>query len=276
MEKILIAAAALAALIRTPAIAADLPLKAPPPPPACVWCGWYAGVNGGYVNSRNGLSTAATPTPDAVLGVIAGVSQGLAALSTGSIPVGSTNGFIGGAQAGYNWQLGKYVAGIEADIQGLSRADGSGAITNTAVVVGVPITSTQTGTMSTSYLGTLRGRLGLLVKPTWLAYVTGGLAYGGVKASDTLSQTGTNGFAGAGSGSLSGTRAGWTLGAGLEWMVAPQWSVKAEYLHYDLGTSSFNSAPTSAFFVTHPVYQTLVSSAHFQGDLARAGVNYHF
>jgi outer membrane immunogenic protein len=275
MEKILIAGAALAALIGTPAIAADMALKAPPSPPACVWCGWYVGVNGGYVNSRNGLSTAATPTPDGALGVVAGVSQGLAALSTRSIPVGSSNGFIGGGEAGYNWQFGKYLAGIEADIQGITRSGGSGTVTATAIVVGVPITSTQTGTMSTSYLGTLRGRLGLLVKPTWLAYVTGGLAYGGVKVSDTLSQTGTNGFAGAGSGSLSGTRAGWTLGAGLEWMVASRWSVKAEYLHYDLGTSSFNSAPTSAFFVT-PVYQTLAASAHFQGDMARAGVSYHF
>jgi outer membrane immunogenic protein len=170
--------------------------------------------------------------------------------------------------------LGKYLAGIEADIQGLAQSGGSGTIVKTAVVVGVPIVSTQTATMSTSYLGTLRGRLGLLVKPTWLAYVTGGLAYGGVKASDTLFQTGTNGFIGAGNGSLSGIRPGWTLGAGLELMVAPRWSVKAEYLHYDL-TSSFNSTPTSAFFVI-PVYQTLASSAHFQGDIARAGVNYHF
>lgn len=64
------------------------------------------------------------------------------------------------------------------------------------------------------------------------------------------------------------------MGAGLEWMVVPRWSVKAEYLHYDL-VSSFNSASTSTFFVV-PVYQTLASSAHFQGDLARAGVNYHF
>jgi outer membrane immunogenic protein len=129
--------------------------------------------------------------------------------------------------------------------------------------------------MSASYLGTLRGRLGLLVTPTWLDYVSGSLAYGGVKASDTLVQTGTNGFVGTGSGSLSGTRAGWALGGGLEWMVAPRWSVKAEYLHYDLGTSSFNNAPTSAFFLT-PVYQTLASFAHFQGDLVRAGINYRF
>jgi len=256
--------------------AGDMAVKAPPAvAPACIWCGWYVGLSAGYVDSRNNFSTVSTPVPDGVLGVVAGVSAGLAGLSTGSIPVGNTNGFIGGAQAGYNWQSGNVVAGIEADIQGLTRSSVSGTSTNTVVVVGVPVTSTQTATMSTTYLGTLRGRLGLAETSTWLAYVTGGLAYGGVKASDTLFQTGTNGFVGAGAGTLSTARAGWALGGGLEWMVAPRWSVKAEFLHYDLGTSNFNSMPTSGFFAT-PVYQSNVSSAHFQGDIARASVNYHF
>jgi outer membrane immunogenic protein len=58
-------------------------------------------------------------------------------------------------------------------------------------------------------------------------------------------------------------------------MFAARWSAKAEYIHYDLGTGSVNSTPTSAFFLT-PVYQTNVSSAHFQGDIVRAGINYHF
>jgi outer membrane immunogenic protein len=265
-----------------PVFAADLTYKAPSlatPVPACIWCGWYVGLNAGYVDSRNGFSTVSTPTPDAVLGVVPGVSEGLAALSTGSIPIGNTNGFIGGAQAGYNWQLGNYLVGVETDIQGLSRSGGSGTTTNTVVVVGTPVTSTQTATMSTSYLGTVRGRLGVLVAPTWLTYVTGGLAYGGMKASDTLFQTGTNGFIGAGSGSFSDTRAGWTLGGGMEWMFAPKWSVKAEYLHYDLGTANFTSTPmgtpASAFF-SGVVYQTNVSSVRFQGDLVRAGINYHF
>jgi outer membrane immunogenic protein len=203
MRTIQIAGAALAALIGTSAIAADMPLKARPLPPPCFWCGWYFGVNAGYVNSRNGLSTSATPVPDATLGVVPGVSEGLAGLSTRSFPVGRSNGLFVGDQAGYNWQFGKYLAGIEADIQALTRSGGSGTTTSTVVVVGVPVTSTQTATMSTGYIGTLRGRFGFLVTPTWLAYVTGGLAYGGVKASDALLQTGTNGFLGVNGGSSS-------------------------------------------------------------------------
>ena len=222
-------------------------LKAPPPAPGptCIWCGWYVGLNAGYVNSSDGFNTGSTPVPDAVLGVVGGVSEGLAALSTGGIGTGNKSGFIGGAQAGYNWQSRSFVAGIEADIQGLSRSGSSGTTTNTGVVVGVPIISTQTASVSTSYLGTLRGRLGWAMTPTWLAYVTGGLAYGGVKATNTLFQTGTNGFVGAGSGTLSDTHAGWVLGGGLEWMLARTWSIKAEYLHYDLGRGNFNSAPAS-------------------------------
>jgi len=57
-------------------------------------------------------------------------------------------------------------------------------------------------------------------------------------------------------------------------MVAPKWSVKAEYIHYDLASSTFGSAPTSTFFLT-PVYQNNLSSAHFQGDIVRAGINFH-
>jgi outer membrane immunogenic protein len=279
MKTLLIAGAALTALIGTEAFAADMPLKAPPKPiVTCNWCGFYVGANGGYAWSHDSMTTTSTPTPDAVLGVVPGVSEGIAALSAGGVPIGHSNGFIGGVQAGYNWQTGNFLAGVEADIQGLSHTGGSGTITQTAVVVGSPVTSTQTGTASVSYLGTLRGRLGIVANQNWLLYVTGGLAYGGVKANDSIVQTSTNGFSGAGFGSLSTTRAGWALGAGTEWMFAPKWSVKAEYLHYDLGTASFGSAPvgtpTSAFFVGTP-YQTNVTSVRFQGDMVRLGLNYH-
>src|SRR5690242_15934708 len=85
------------------ASAADMAVKAPPPPPGvgCTWCGFYIGGNAGYVDARSGFSTVSNPTPDAVLGAGAGagVSAGLAALSTGSTPIGDAQGFIGGVQA---------------------------------------------------------------------------------------------------------------------------------------------------------------------------------
>lgn len=259
------------------ASAADMAVKAPPPPPGagCTWCGFYIGGNAGYVDAQSGFSTVSNPTPDALLGLPVGVTAGLAALSTGSTPIGDARGLIGGVQAGYNWQLGAFLAGIETDIQGLSRSGRSATVTSTANVLGPTITSTQIGSVATNYLGTVRGRLGLVSSPALLLYVTGGLAYGGVRASDAIVQIGTNGYIGAGSASVSQTRTGWTAGAGAEWMFAAQWSFKGEYLHYDLGSTSFAGNLVSPTFAG-AVVQTNVSTASFRGDIARVGVNYHF
>ncbi len=103
-----------------------------------------------------------------------------------------------------------------------------------------------------------------------------------MSASTSLIQNGTNGFVGFGAGSLAETRTGWTAGAGLEWMFGPKWSAKIEYLHYDLGTATFAWQANSAFFLGAPffgatsVYQSNVSSARFEGNLVRAGLNLHF
>lgn len=264
-----------------PVLAADLAAKVPaavPLVPIIGWTGWYVGVNAGWANSTDELNTVATPTPDSVLGVPAGTSEILAALSTGTIPVGHRNGFIGGGQIGYNWQLGAFVTGLETDIQGLSGLSSTGSITTTGVGPGgITTISTETATLNTKFLGTVRGRLGFLATPTLLLYGTGGLAYGDVSASVSLLQLASNGASGAGAGAFSETRTGWTAGAGLEWMFAQNWSAKVEYLHYDLGTGSFVWQAASGNFPTGAtVYQTNLSSARFDGNVVRAGVNLHF
>jgi opacity protein-like surface antigen len=66
----------------------------------------------------------------------------------------------------------------------------------------------------------------------------------------------------------------WAAGAGAEWMFASRWSAKAEYLHYDLGTARFLDQPFSGALAAN-IYQSLVSTPHFSGDIARAGVDYH-
>jgi outer membrane immunogenic protein len=133
--------------------------------------------------------------------------------------------------------------------------------------------------VNTRWLGTVRGRLGFLVTPTALVYATGGLAYGNVTATGALAQVGNNGFIGAGAVDFSQTRGGWTAGFGAEWMLWQNWSAKAEYLHYDLGTASSTwsalGTPASTFF-RGVVYQTEVSSFRFRGDIVRVGLNYHF
>jgi outer membrane immunogenic protein len=262
-------------VLAAPAMAADLYVKAPPAPAPSYWTGFYVGVNAGYADEQSTFTTAANGTPDAALGVVPGVSGGLAALSSGRITTNNGMGFIGGGQVGYNLQLSPlWLVGLEADIQGKTGSS-NGSVAAGQVVVGVPVTSTQTVSASTDWLGTVRGRFGIVLTPTWLVYFTGGLAYGGNNASSTLAQSGTNGFVGTGAGSLSTTRIGGTFGAGLEWMFARNWSAKAEYLFYDLGTANFSYPATSGFFLT-PVYQTVTNSVHFEGNIARVGVNYHF
>jgi outer membrane immunogenic protein len=276
LKRILLAGIALG-VIAAPAMAADMALKAPAPYPY-LWNGFYAGLDAGYADEQSTFTTAATYTPDIALGVVAGVSEGLAALSSGRITTNNGMGFIGGGQVGYNMQLSKlFVAGLEADIQGKTGTS-SGSVAAGQVVIGVPITSVQTVSAKTDWIGTVRGRFGILLTPTWLVYFTGGLAYGGSDANSTLAQSGTNGFAGVGSASISTTRVGGTFGAGLEWMFARNWSAKAEYLFYDLGTSNFAFPARSvgSFAFLTPVYQNVVTNVHWEGNIARAGINYHF
>jgi outer membrane immunogenic protein len=272
------------------ATAADMAVKAPPPPPpAFSWTGWYVGLNAGYDWGRSSVTSTAVPTG----GLVPGVATGLALFGAYNLDPGR-NGFIGGAQVGYNWQLNNWVTGIEADIQDLANK-GKANQPFTGPVPGFPseqYIGIQSAQAEVSWLGTLRGRLGSLINPSLLIYVTGGLAYGGVKAGGAIAAQENDTIGGApvyfpsvGGAINSQTRAGWTLGGGWEWMIAPHWSVKAEYLYYDLGTVSTNYAvstlctPAFCAFPTMPIYGSAavhISATRLDGNIARAGVNYHF
>jgi outer membrane immunogenic protein len=197
---------------------------------------------------------------------------------------------------GYNYQVGNaFVAGLEADIQG-ATIRGRGSFTGAGAGFTTFGRTTFTDSVSSAvehekrvdWLGTVRGRIGYLATPTLLAFATGGLAYGGVTANSHISQ-----FWGGddlvfelhspgGVGAFSDTRVGWTVGGGLEWMFMPNWSVKGEYLYYDLGTATWNSDPVytvaNHFQTSTSVANSLIaqSTTRFDGHIARAGVNYHF
>jgi outer membrane immunogenic protein len=296
MKKILFVGAALAALIGTPAFSADMAVKAPPPP-ASSWAGFYVGLNaGGTWSGDNSVNTVSSPVSDFSLGP-ASYAANSALGATGSVPVGGNAGFIGGGQIGYNWQFDpRWVAGLETDIQGVATQNQNGGL---ATAVGPfsffganEVATTQiNSSRSLDYLGTVRGRLGYLLTPTLLAYGTGGLAYGGVKASTSISQSNNDcvGFPGdclqtaAGTaGAFSGTRAGGTAGGGLEWMFSQHWSAKVEYLYYDLGSVTYGNGAlvfgkgSFAGLTGGPAVIASQSTTHFNGDVVRVGVNYHF
>ena len=69
-------------------------------------------------------------------------------------------------------------------------------------------------------------------------------------------------------------RTGWTGGGGVEWMFLPKWSAKVEYLYYDLGTAT--TTPLQAVYGAKGQFSNASYQARFNGDVVRAGVNYHF
>ena len=288
MRKTAFSVAALALAISAgSALAADLPhYKAPPPPPPPpppMWTGFYVGLNAGYTfaNSNN---TTLTSFPIAV-----GAGAGAAAAMASSAAAGSAiipsnrDGFIGGGQVGYNWQFASaFVAGFEADIQGVAGSNNAASVTNLVPVAGFPANpalAINTASSRLDYLGTVRGRLGWLFTPTLLVYGTGGLAYGGVTTNASTFQSFLNAglapFAGA--SAFADTRVGWTAGGGLEWMFWPNWSAKVEYLYYDLGNVT-QSAPYFGVNAGGGVFFTnaFTSTTRFDGHIVRAGLNYHF
>ena len=277
--------------------AADMPVKAPPPPaaPVMTWTGFYVGLNvGGAWDNNHSVDTVGRPVQGFADGVGTGsFAANSAAAATGSTSFGNDGRFIGGGQIGYNWQFGRGVAGFEADIDGLTRQNTASILNNTVAPfaffgAGEVINSQITNTRTLDYLGTIRGRLGFLATPSFLLYATGGGAYGGAKASTSIVQTNNDCVLHPGDcitptaaalGSASTTRFGWTAGVGGEWMFAPNWSAKAEYLYYDLGNLSYNSTLTTpglTFMAGSASVVNVQSTAKFNGSIARVGINYHF
>jgi outer membrane immunogenic protein len=269
------------------ASAADL-LKAPAAMPLMVssWTGWYIGATAGYGWSNQGVDEHVTSTFCNTNLIGCAPNQFSNALAAAIPSHLSTNpkGFIGGGEFGYNHQLGQFVLGFEADFSG---ADIKGSDTRAGAVVpaGFPgnvVAAAAAADQKLDFFATLRGRLGFLVTPTLLAYGTGGFAFGHVSTTTALAEAvGGPCFCGPSpvvAASSSATLPGWTAGGGLEWMITPQWSVKGEYLYYDLGTMSTAlpqltqlNAAAVPFFGANVASSTVV-----KGNIARVGVNFHF
>jgi outer membrane immunogenic protein len=241
-------------------------VKAPPAPPAAVysWTGCYVGANiGGIWEHDSTPITLFDPTGIATL-----------AFTSGRIASGFSydrNSVLGGGQLGCNWQVTNWVVGIETDFDG-SGLKGGGT-SNTAVPGFLPLTSAVTQKLD--WIGTTRGRLGVVAGNNILLYGTAGVAYAGVRDSYYQSDAAAGGpiniFA-----SDSTTLFGWTAGGGAE-VGFGQWSVKGEALYYDLGNHSLAANCTIVTGAACATPNTVFTS-HFEnrGVIARVGLNYHF
>ncbi len=207
-----------------------------PPPPVLVvapWAGGYVGVNAG----------------------VGGGADAITSTSSGFIQISGSGtmtafGGTGGLLAGYNWQIGSWVIGIEGDMSYLGL-NGSQDMT-ASNFEGV----TEHDSFETTWLATLRGRFGY-ASGNWLFYVTAGGAFGDHKYNGVIQAFGIANPSG------SVIKGGGTVGVGAEWMFAPNWTAKLEYLVADLGTETFSDNQVSV-------------SARLVEDMIRVGVNYKF
>ncbi|MCF8477023.1 MAG: outer membrane beta-barrel protein [Pseudolabrys sp.] len=261
------------------------------PPQVPGWTGWYAGLNAGGNWGGGSVSASASNSQYcSICGHSVEYANASIQGAAGEFP-GRTDGFIGGGQFGYNWKIAsRWIAGIEADFHGLAGAGTSSATSASFDVAGFAGHSVVTDLLvskSIDFLGTVRGRLGYLVEQRLLVFGTGGFAYCHVKSSLTISQNLTGSGLGAletnpaTASNVSRMQAGWTLSGGFEWLFASNWTAKVEYLYYDLGRVSYGGqiadrivspAPPTPYYFVNDVRAT----TRFNGNIVRAGLNYHF
>jgi outer membrane immunogenic protein len=237
---------------------------APAPPPECdfTWTGFYFGGNAGYAWGDS--DTHFDPRPDAV---------SFFSLEPRTLHP-DPDGFIGGGQLGYNWQWNKWlVLGFETDFQG-ADIEGHEKLFNFTDITGA---GNGTDTFLSAHeriqwLGTVRGRLGFAPICRLLIYGTGGFAYGNV---DYSANTNFGNDSDTYPVKFTETQTGWTAGGGVEYAINNHWTVRAEYLHYDLGDESrtgaerFLDAPTGSPFAVRYNFETA-------GNIVRGGLNFKF
>jgi outer membrane immunogenic protein len=252
-------------LLAGPTLAADLSrppaYKAPPIAPVFSWTGCYIGATAGGVWGKSDASWEATTGPTGFN------APGAAAIDSQTAASFSSSGFTGGGELGCNYQFNPWlVFGVEGDFEYTGLRDSA-----SGVVVSGRDTAPFTESFSSRWLSTVRGRVGI-ANGQWLFFGTGGAAFANPTFSDTITfGPGNPGPLGSiNAASSSGTLTGWTAGGGAEWFFMPQWSVKAEYLHVDFGTTNFTSAnsavPTATILHSHTLTE----------DIGRAGINFHF
>jgi len=205
---------------------------------------------------------------------LSGAAQALPPLNP---PVGfgaaRDTSWVAGAVAGYNWQRGALVFGFEGDLSGTGlKSDVTGTFAN-------PLNNnfvypSADAFARVDWYGTVRARAGWVVG-SFLLYGTGGLAYGDVSVTDNynLGTAGQNLSSGALNTQTSSVRFGWVAGAGAEYLISRNVSVKLEYQYVDLGFVGVAgiSAPPPLQVVTSPS-----ATAHAQFQAVTIGMNWHF
>jgi outer membrane immunogenic protein len=247
MKRLLLLTTGLVALLGSASVgqAADMAVKAPPPPPMMAplftWTGFYIGGN-------LGAAWASRTVTDAFGNDFTRSSDGR---------------FMGGGQLGYNWQTGGFVFGVEGDIDGIASNNNTSA----ALLIrgaGPFVVSAGDG----RWVATLAARFGWAIDHV-LLYGKAGGGWIGNDNGITVTNLGTGTVFGSAGGNNS--RGGWLLGGGVEWAVSNNWSIKGEYNYIGLG----NRTVVVPVIVGGGVVDTF-GSANRNVSLVKFGFNYSF
>jgi outer membrane immunogenic protein len=276
------AAAALTVAGVVSAKAADLPTRKEAPatpvfaPPPFTWAGFYIGGNAGGVWD-NGNTTINAFLPALVTPLFPGGAILSDFFPTGRLNSGAS-GFIGGGQAGYNWQTAAFVLGIETDFDGTT-------LRKNIDVVGPTFLNPSTGApndfftahthASLDWLGSTRARVGFVATSDnrLMIYGTGGVAYGHGSANASFFDA-QNGFFWG--GSISKTAVGWTVGGGVDYAFTNNWLLGAEYLYYNFGSHTGTLAGTGLLNPAIPAGSLVRVKADLADSVARARLSYKF
>ncbi len=264
----ILAATSLSVFAAQSASAADMPLKAPPPPPPVMsWTGFYLGINGG---AGWGTTTSSVDVGKTLaLNGINGINLVVPLAQT------SLNGYLFGGQAGYNYQVGRYLIGVEGDGDWTN-------ISGTSPCVLVFNCSSKV-----KWTADFTGRIGFLPLQNLLVYVKGGISWANMDNSFGNSAGASIGgivLTGAVNANFNETRAGGLLGIGTEYAIDSHWRAKIEYDYADYGSHSSTVPVTASGSVTFPMGPPLVGAVTFptsvqtqlQLHTVKAGVNYSF
>jgi outer membrane immunogenic protein len=277
MKKLLQGCLAASALVcGGSASAADLPYKAlPPAPVAYDWTGLYVG---GHIGGGWQRQTFDDPSGFVAMNALV-FTPPFTSGPGGQSVTGSS--FLGGVQAGWNYQIGRLVLGSEFDISWTRlNTTFNGGLVPSPIQAPAGIAGAENFTSSTNWVATATTRLGV-AKDTWLFYGKAGAAW--TRTSTNVAEIMT--FPGVApatlAGSFSDTRVGWTVGVGLEWAFARNWTTKLEYDYIDFGTKVQNIAAvgTTGGFAAggpFPFAANLPVSVSQSVSLVKWGANYKF
>lgn len=235
----------------------------PPPSSSFTWTGFYAGINIGRGSADATASENPLPT---------------AAIFINLLPQTfklDPSGALGGGQIGYNKQFGHFVIGVEGDID----AAGIDATVRQSPIVqnnGTPFPGTGNNIVlhqRTDAISTIRPRFGFAAG-RFLLYGTGGLAIAhvGYTANTDFHPVGTEQYP----ANFSKTQKGWAAGGGAEVAIGGGFSLKGEYLRYDVGSQSFTANPVPPFPPSSPPFQIAYTWNTSSANFFRFGVNYKF